>query len=198
MGSVCPSSGILRGLVTIGLAALAAVSIFALCSADAATGKPVDGEPLTDTQAARSVLERRFRRLDGPDTSLSALSGDITILHFWASWCAPCRDELPALQGFHDAHRAALIKDGIRFVTISNDFRADEAQRMLEKSGLSLPVLMDPRQTVNLALTGQRTLPFTLAVHPDGSIHILARGPLDWSSPDMLESLRASVAGQKF
>lgn len=198
MGSVCPSSGILRGLVTIGLAALAAVSIFALCSADAATGKPVDGEPLTDTQAARSVLERRFRRLDGPDTSLSALSGDITILHFWASWCAPCRDELPALQAFQDAQGAALAQEGVRIVTISNDFRADDAQRMLEKSGLSLPVLLDSRQTINLALAGQRTLPLTLAILPDGSIHILARGPMNWSSPDMLESLRASVAGRKF
>lgn len=138
------------------------------------------------------------RRLNGPDASLAALSGDVTVLHFWASWCAPCRDELPKLQRFHDAHGASLAQDGIRMITISNDFLSTEAERLIARSGLELPTLLDPRQTINLAFIGQRTLPLTLVVLPDGSVDVLAHGPVDWASPGILERLRAFVTGQKF
>jgi len=172
--------------------------VFAVCVAvlDGAVG--AQETPGAVDVSALPAWARVMEGVNTPDSSLADLAGEVTILHFWASWCAPCRDELPALQAFQDAQGAALAQEGVRIVTISNDFRADDAQRMLEKSGLSLPVLLDSRQTINLALAGQRTLPLTLAILPDGSIHILARGPMNWSSPDMLESLRASVAGRKF
>jgi len=61
--------------------------------------------------------------LDGSSFDLAALSGKVVVVHFWATWCAPCRVEMPAFEAFYRAHKS----EGLAIVAISLDTRDDLA-----------------------------------------------------------------------
>ena len=63
------------------------------------------------------------RTLDGADFRLADAAGAVTIVHFWATWCAPCREEMPALDAYYRAHRA----EGLNVLAISMDDPRDDA-----------------------------------------------------------------------
>ena len=74
--------------------------------------------------AAEMTQARPWRlvTLDGVRIDSESLKGKVVLVHFWASWCAPCREEMPALQAFYQAH----AKDGLEIIAVSLDDDADE------------------------------------------------------------------------
>jgi thiol-disulfide isomerase/thioredoxin len=76
----------------------------------------------------------------GPPVRLSGLSGIPTVINFWASWCAPCRDELPLLAKAHQAYGDRLRVIGVDFA----DSAPDAALELAEQSGVTYPLLTDP------------------------------------------------------
>jgi thiol-disulfide isomerase/thioredoxin len=62
--------------------------------------------------------------LDGARIDSESLKGKVVLVHFWASWCAPCREELPAIEAFYQAH----AKDGLEIVAVSLDDDADKSK----------------------------------------------------------------------
>jgi peroxiredoxin len=64
------------------------------------------------------------RLLDGKPFKLNDYAGKVVVLHYWATWCAPCRKEMPALETFYENHRA----QGLEILAISVDDTADEAK----------------------------------------------------------------------
>lgn len=80
-----------------------------------------------------------LKTLDGKPLAWRTSEGQVVIVNFWASWCAPCRKELPQL----DAMNRALAEQGARVIAISIDSEAANARRFQQKHGLSLPIAFD-------------------------------------------------------
>ncbi|AOU99476.1 hypothetical protein BI364_02165 [Acidihalobacter yilgarnensis] len=114
--------------------------------------------------------------LGGRTTRLSDLRGKIVILNFWATFCAPCREELPSLQRL--ARRYA--DKGVVVLAVAEDRGGRAAVApYLKKNGFTLPVLLDPSGAVRKRYE-VRVFPMTYIIGRDGHILGLAIGARDW------------------
>ena len=117
-----------------------------------------------------------------------------TIIHFWASWCGPCREEFPELERFYREHVLnGGTANGFRLITISNDSEAVHADKFIQALGTTFPVYWDVDQTTNLAMLGRRSLPSTVMVGGDGKFHRLALGKLEWGFPGLPKIIEATA-----
>lgn len=111
----------------------------------------------------------------GTAWSLVQGRGQALLLHFWGTWCEPCRDELPALQAFAQRHAA----EGLQVITVSARDSEAALARFAQQLPLTLPVLMDRDGRVAKAW-GVRLFPSTVAVGRDGRPRFVLRGAADW------------------
>ena len=123
-------------------------------------------------EQVRSILcAQDLHGLDGRSLSLGALQGEVVVINFWASWCRPCRRELPAL----DALNTRLAKSGGRVVAISIDEDASNVRRFVREHGLMLPVYHDGPDGLARRLDLDR-IPYTLVLGRDGAIAFASSG----------------------
>jgi thiol-disulfide isomerase/thioredoxin len=112
--------------------------------------------------------------------------GKITVVNFWATWCAPCVEEIPSL------NRLRQQMEGLPFELISVDY-AEEAQRIekfLDEVDVHFPVLLDSDGRVS-ADWNVLVFPSTFVVGPDGRIAYGVRGAIHWDSPEVIAQLKA-------
>ncbi len=145
-------------------AALAAVMATSAASAAyAAAATPGLGANAAD--AERALREHAMKTLDGRSMSLGELSGQVVIVNFWASWCAPCRRELPRLARLESELAGARV----RVLAVSIDEQADNARRFLRAQGVSLPVVHDGPEGLAKSLD-LRSVPLTLVLDRAGHV----------------------------
>jgi thiol-disulfide isomerase/thioredoxin len=134
-----------------------------------------------------------FTSEDGQDMTLANFEGKHILLNFWATWCAPCRKEMPHLSALQDT----LGGDSFEVVTIATGRNPLPAmQRFFAEIEVdNLPLHTDPRQALarNLGVLG---LPATLIIDPDGQEIARMQGEADWSSDNALAILRALLSPQ--
>jgi cytochrome c biogenesis protein CcmG/thiol:disulfide interchange protein DsbE len=118
-------------------------------------------------------------QLDGQPLTLSNFRGKPTIVNFWASWCPPCRHELPALQAAYDAHR-----DEIGFIAVDVKEEPGVVTSFIEELGLSFPVVLDLDGQVSDVSYEVRGLPTTIFVDVNGVVAARHVGPLDEATID--------------
>ena len=116
--------------------------------------------------------------LDGAAWSLAAARGRPVLLNFWASWCEPCRAEMPSLQQLAERHR----DQGLQVLAINYREGESAVRRFLGATGLGLPVLYD-RDGAAAKAFGVRTFPATVAIDRQGKVQFVVTGEVDWSSP---------------
>lgn len=123
--------------------------------------------------------------LDGTRVSLSDLAGKVVLVNFWATWCGPCKEEMPALA------RLQQQLDPRRFVllTVTTDLQRHGIAQFLAHAGGSLPVLFDEDQDVSRSFL-VRGLPTTVVVGRDGSLLGRVVGPRAWDSPETVSVMR--------
>ena len=127
-----------------------------------------------------------LRSLDGSEThSLASLKGRVVLVNFWATWCKPCEDEMPAMEQLYQQLHPA----GFELLAISVG-EADEVVRAFrDRLGITFPVLLDPDKSV--AVEWQTyAFPESLLVGRDGVILERYVGPRDWDSPAYVARLR--------
>lgn len=108
--------------------------------------------------------ELTLQRLDGQPVTLAGLQGQPLVINLWATWCPPCRREMPVLEA------ARQREPGIRFVLVNQGEGAGEVAAFLAVQGLDArDVLLDPRAQLG-ALAGSRALPTTLFYAADGRL----------------------------
>jgi thiol-disulfide isomerase/thioredoxin len=167
-------------------AALAAAGLALAQAAHAAPAIPPVAPMAVD--AGRLVLTRP----DGSETDLAALlGGRPAILHFWATWCGPCREELPALAAY--AVDLATTGGGGLVVVAVEPSPPEKIAAFLEGIGLDgFATLRDPGGRSGGAF-GLFGMPSTVLV--DGAGRVVARraGPLDWHDPDVRAELAAHL-----
>lgn len=136
-------------------------------------------------QDGRPAPALRLATMEGKYTDISDLRGRWVLVHFWASWCVPCRREMPTLQALSTVKPALPIS--LQLVnTAETD---DEVFAFLNIIAPDLETLMDRDGQVTERWQ-PRGLPASFLVDPEGRIRYLALGGRDWLSPDYLVFLR--------
>jgi len=103
------------------------------------------------------------------------LVGKVVVLNFWATWCAPCKDELPTLQTLHDISDSQTV-----VLTINVREPAARASRYMQSTGMTLPVISDPKGDL-AQRWGVTVYPTTILIAPDGQARWRIKGDVDWS-----------------
>ena len=120
-----------------------------------------------------------LKNLDGKEISLSQFRGKHVLINFWATWCGPCKIEMPSLEALYER-----FKDrNFVLLAISNDmFGANIVKPFVKAHNINFPVLLDQRLKVSNAF-GVVSLPTTFMIDPQGKIIGALFGAEDWATP---------------
>ena len=150
------------------------------------SGTPIVGEeialPVAKSRPAINALAPAFRLmdLDGKVHSLSDYKGKVVFLNFWATWCGPCKVEMPAMEALYQAFQS----QGMEILAVSVDQQGAAVTRPFKEAmGLSFPILHDSDYQVGLTY-GARTLPMTYVIDRQGVIRQRVFGARDWNSQE--------------
>jgi thiol-disulfide isomerase/thioredoxin len=129
--------------------------------------------------------------LQGKAWNSAELAGKVVVLNFWATWCAPCKDELPTLQTLHD------ISDS-QTVVLSVNVRepAARAARYMQSTGMTFPVISDSAGDM-AKRWGVKVYPTTILIAPNGQARWRIMGDVDWSGAQAntwLADVRQNIA----
>lgn len=155
-------------------------------AAQAGKVQDVDPEPVPDL-----TLET----MKGESINLAEQDGRVLLVNFWATWCAPCREEIPDLKALH----ADLNSDGLTVIGVALDRDGAEVVKpYVENHKINYPIVLDGEGTTEAELGPIYGLPTTLVVNPQGQIvkRVVGILPVEEMKPtfeDMLEN--ASTSG---
>ena len=146
---------------------------------------PAAAQELKPAPATRApALE--LSDLDGKTHKLADYRGKVVLVNFWATWCEPCREEMPSIERL----RASL--EGRPFAVLAVNLAEPESRirKFLDAMPLRFAVLLDRDAKVARAWQA-KILPATYIVGPDGMIRFQHRGELDWSKPEVRRQIAA-------
>jgi len=151
-----------------------------------------DMKKLNFHEEAKPVPEVGLLDVEGGAQSLDQYRGKVVVLNFWATWCAPCRKEMPAL----DRLQAELGGEDFAVVTVATGRNPVPAiRRFFEENGIAhLPVLRDPQQALarEMAVLG---LPITVILDREGNEIARLRGDAEWDSDSAKAIVQALIGG---
>lgn len=165
------------------------VIVFAWTGRDALVGVG-PGTSAPDFEAAR---------LDGTPSGLDDYRGKVVLLNVWATWCPPCRYEMPSMQRLYET----ISHEDFEIVAVSVDARAGERdadgvpggdiRAFTDSLSLTFPILHDPRGRIR-GTYGIRTLPESFVIGRDGTIWRKVAGATEWDRPQYVEFIRDLLA----
>jgi peroxiredoxin len=147
------------------------------------TGRKTENKIITSGDHAP---EFRLQKIEGGSVSLSDLGGKVVMVHFWATWCPPCVEELPTLDMLHNS---SLGKEFEMLAVSVDEGGAGAVAPFIQKNRLNLPVLFDPGGDVS-RFYGTYKFPETYIVDRQGVVRYKAIGPRDWTDPANIQVLR--------
>ena len=146
---------------------------FILILSNPAIAQPEDSLPAPDFS---------LQSLDGREINLRQHRGNYVLINFWATWCGPCKMEMPSLEKVYQRFKSKNFS----LLAISNDmFGAKIVEPYIKAHGLTFPVLLDQQLQASNKF-GVVSLPTTFMIDPQGNIIGELRGAEDWASPDNL------------
>lgn len=137
-------------------------------------GSRNDGPP--EVSAAEALYAITLPDLENKPQQLSQWRGKVLVVNFWATWCAPCVEEIPIFIKMQDKHRAK----GLQFAGISID-QADKTIDFAQKFGINYPSLIGTIDTVEISRQAgntRRVLPYTVILDRKGQIAATRLGSL--------------------
>ncbi|WP_371154895.1 TlpA disulfide reductase family protein [Jannaschia sp. 2305UL9-9] len=175
-----------------------AFGLYGLTATLATPAAALQPELLTGTMGRLQVSEtpwqpevETFAREDSTRGRLSDYAGKVVVLNFWATWCAPCRAEMPSLQALDDA----LGDDGLEVVTVAfGRHNPMQMKQFWEQAGItSLPLHLDAGTELARAL-GVKGLPHTLILNRQGEVVAQLAGEADWAAPETIAVMKAFLS----
>ncbi|MET0335482.1 MAG: TlpA disulfide reductase family protein [Rhizobacter sp.] len=152
----------LRPLRTFGTSLLAALLFAAAGSATAAA------------EVGTAAPDFTLRTLNGPNMRLQEQRGKVVLVNFWATWCGPCRREIPHLNRIADKYKSS----GLVLMGINVDEDVRNAAEVATKMAVSFPVLLDTDKQVS-KLYDLNSMPSTMVIDRSGRVRFLHRGYQD-------------------
>lgn len=182
-------------------ALLFAMAVFLLYSCIAkAQASPEDALAKAFAKANLRLLNQKVSPRDfslppaGADTpgntqSLSALKGRVVFLNFWATWCGPCRAEMPSMETLYKR-----CKDkGLEILAVNAGESRQDVLAFMANNGLSFPALIDEDGKVNRAY-GIQAIPTTFLIDREGKIILRLVGSIDWDTPEIHAAMEMLLA----
>ena len=123
---------------------------------------------------ATAAPDFTLRTLNGPNLRLQEQRGQVVLVNFWATWCGPCRQEIPHLNKLYDKYRAS----GFVLLGVNIDDDAKLATELAAKLGVKFPVLLDTDKKVS-RLYDMSAMPATVVIDRDGRVRYIHRGYRD-------------------
>jgi cytochrome c biogenesis protein CcmG/thiol:disulfide interchange protein DsbE len=154
-------------LAVVGVAAVIGLLAYGLLSKGGAT--VAVGDPAPDKQLSRLGA--------GGTGDIADYRGRWVLVNFWASWCAPCRSEAPALETFQRQH----APQGFTVLGINLDDNTDDATAFVRRYGLTYPQLRDGDGSDRRDAYGMTGFPESFLVDPSGKLALIRRGAVDES-----------------
>lgn len=128
--------------------------------------------------------------LDGKKVSLQDFRGKVVFLNFWASWCVPCREEMPAMEELYQA-----FKDkGFVVVAVNVKESQQQAAAFVKELKVTYPILLDPKGEVSI-LYGAWALPLTYLIDRKGIVVGRAFGPRAWAGKEARQLIAQLLKG---
>jgi peroxiredoxin len=151
--------------------------------ADEQTGK--NKQTLTKVDASPAAPGFSLEDMDGETVSLADYSGKILIVNFWATWCPPCRREMPSMQRAYEI----LREDGIEMLAINVGEDSETIFTFTADYPVEFPLIMDKTSDITQQY-GVAGIPVTYVVSPQGKIIYKAIGSREWDDPAIIEKIR--------
>ncbi len=125
----------------------------------------------TSAMAEDSAPDFTLKSRDGSNMRLSELRGQVVMINFWASWCGPCRQEMPLLDELYQQYEPL----GFTLLGVNVEQDVADAERLLKDAPVSFPVLYDPDNSVTKAYDVV-AMPSTILVDRDGNMRYVHHG----------------------
>jgi thiol-disulfide isomerase/thioredoxin len=196
------------GLIT------ALLLLFARCAPVKSGANSPAGEPGTSSGAGRIVPEEPARRVTraftdaglpvftqriasvdfsasppgtgGASVNLAELKGKVVFLNFWATWCGPCRAEMPSMEALYRRFKA----EGLEILAVNYRENEQTIDAFMEQLNLSFPAALDLSGRIN-ELYGIRAFPTTYIIDREGKIVTRVVGSLNWNTPELFAAFEA-------
>ena len=137
-----------------------------------------------DVQAPSFTLQS----VDGKAVSLAQFKGDVVMINFWASWCGPCRQEMPLLDSIYKQYKDM----GFVLLGVNVEPNSRNADAWLKKTPVSYPVLYDPKSEVS-QLYQVQAMPTTVIIDRQGIVRYVHNGYLPGDENQYMNSIRALI-----
>jgi cytochrome c biogenesis protein CcmG, thiol:disulfide interchange protein DsbE len=143
----------------------------------------VSATATAETEQGTRAANFNLRSLSGENVSLDQYKGKYVLVNFWATWCGPCKVEMPSLELLYQRFKS----DNFEVLAISNDmFGATVVEPYVKAHDLSFTFLLDQQLKVSYQY-GVVSLPTTFLIDPDGNIIGAMHGAEDWAEPGTLQ-----------
>lgn len=126
---------------------------------------------LAYTSIERKAPDFTLKSTEGDNLRLSEQRGDVVMINFWASWCGPCRQEMPLLDGLYQRYSKA----GFKILGVNVEEDPEAARKLLKDIPVTFPVLLDDESIVS-ELYQVEAMPTTILLDRDGNIRYLHHG----------------------
>jgi peroxiredoxin len=138
--------------------------------------------------AGKAAPDFTLPSIDGQQVSLQQYRGKVVFLNFWATWCIPCREEMPGLEQLHQKYQS----EGLVVLAIDLKESAEQVKTFFQKHGLSFPSLLDQQGSVfrDYLVAG---MPTTYLIGRDGKLFARGIGGRDWTRAEAQELIRTLV-----
>ena len=121
-----------------------------------------------------------LNNLDGENVSISEFNQQVLLINNWATWCPPCRDEMPALVKYYNEHN----DHGFMLIGIDAGDPIDEVEQFVEEYDITFPILLDPNNK-SLIVFNNENLPSSYVIDRNGNVVLMWTGPI---SKEILEN----------
>jgi peroxiredoxin len=171
-------------------AKLLIVSVLVALSQISATVAVAEKKPpqwIPAAQRKKANLAAELKTPDGKAFSLESVQGKILVLNYWATWCQPCKEELPSI-----AELYKKVHDrGVEIVAVTPE-KPDAVQKYLKDKNFPFTIVIDPKDTL-----GRRfdlgIVPATLVIDDSGKIALKYSTQFDWSSPAIVQGIESLI-----
>ncbi|MDR1212408.1 MAG: TlpA family protein disulfide reductase [Spirochaetaceae bacterium] len=171
------------------------LAVFALCAPLGAQGRRTDipqDVAQAFSRAGVPVLRQRgpapnftLKTPDGTNISLASLRGKVVFLNFWATWCGPCRVEMPSMETVYGQLRGR----GFEVLAVDVQERSQDVQNFFREFGLTFPAVLDTTGRIS-RVYNITAFPTTFIIDREGNIILRLVGSINWDTREMIAAFQ--------